>query len=428
MSFEQNFCPSPWFHMRINNQGHYEYCRWATQRDRTQQKTIQQVAPIQWFQTEMSHVRKSMLDGVLPSGCASCKEMEQHGKVSGREKQLLKIGVRPEYFAKSLRSSPWWRELEWSQMHQGMTEQMPQDLQIDLGNHCNSACLFCSPFSSSRLATEFKRIGLIDAMPPRSWCDDEHSLDVFLSDIARLPNIAYLHFIGGETLITPAFRKILDRLIAAGLSEKLTVGFTTNLTVWDQSIVDRLRQFRSVNLGVSVEAIHPVNDYVRYGGSLEQTLELLDQWSDVARDQNWYMQIRTTPTVLTVGHLDTIYDYAIPRGLSVESCNFLQNPVFMKPSVLPPIWRQHVIERLSRFRVNIGQIRSINTRNPEDAKQQCIEDVDSYINYLQNSPDDSALLPDLIDYLHRMESIHSNRVLDYLPEYEDLFRSAGYQN
>lgn len=28
-NFNKNFCPSPWFHMRIQSDGSMDYCRWS---------------------------------------------------------------------------------------------------------------------------------------------------------------------------------------------------------------------------------------------------------------------------------------------------------------------------------------------------------------------------------------------------------------
>lgn len=425
MSFEKNFCPSPWFHMRINNAGNYEYCRWATKDDRQRELSIADAAPVSWFQQHMSHTREAMLNGGTVSGCAQCHEMEQHGKVSGRQRQLLKIGVRTENFAASLRTSSWIPIFQHSAQNQGITDQVPQDWQIDLGNYCNSACLFCSPFNSSRLAVEHQRLGLIQQMPQRAWCDDPALLDRFIKDLCQAPQLTYLHFIGGETLITPAFKQILLALKAAGLNQHITLGFTTNLTVWRQDIVDLLTEFHQVNLGMSVECLHPVNDYVRYGGDIDTTKLLMSQWLSVAREHDWFVQLRITPTVLTVQHLDTIYDYARDHGLAVESCNFIDRPEFMRPTVLPREYRLQFAQRLIRFADYTNDV-VINTRDPSKAHMQIAQDAVSYIHYLSTAPDESHRLPDLVKYLKQMESVRGNKIIDYTPEYEELFRSAGY--
>ena len=379
----------------------------------------------------MSGIRKAMLDGEELPGCAECRQMEQHHKVSGRQRQLLKIGVTTEDFTKSFLSSPWLETFRQSQQQDGYTDQLPQDWQIDLGNFCNSACVFCNPYSSSKLASEFKKIGLIKELPPRNWCDSPELLESFLQTLDQSPRVAYIHFLGGETLITPAFRVILEKLIERGLCSKITIGFTTNLTTWDDEIVELLKKFHEVNLGMSVECFHPVNDYVRYGGNIATTKELALRWLSVAKEHQWLTQLRITPTLLTVWHLDTTYQFASDHGISVESCNFLNEPAFMRASVLPMPWRERVIEKIQSWIDAQGHDKTtspvVNTRNPSLFGQQIIEDAQSYVNYLREQPDESDKLPELVGYLRALEANRKNSIIDYLPEYEELLRSAGYQ-
>jgi len=415
----------------INSTGNYEYCRWAVKDDRQKFPGIKQVSPIQWFQNSMSDIRRDMLEGQELSGCSECNIMERYGKISGRQRQLLKIGVTARDFSKSMLTSTWLDSFRYSLENNGDTDQLPQDWQINLGNYCNSACLFCTPQSSSRLAEEFKKIGFINKLPPRAWCDDPASLDSFLETLERTSRIAYLHFIGGETLITPAFRIILGKLIQSELASKITIGFTTNLTTWDQEIVELLCQFQQVNLGMSVECLHPLNDYMRYGSKIDTVQRLMSRWIGVAREHQWLIQLRITPTLLSIWHLDTVYKFASEQGIAVESCNFLNDPAFMRPSVLPRSWRDQVIAKLRSWIDSQTQETGspiINTRNPDFAHRQVIEDAKSYVAYLEQQPDESDRLPALVSYLQTMENNRKNSVLDYLPEYEELLRSAGYRS
>lgn len=426
MSLESTFCSSPWIHMRINASGGYEYCRWTTGQDVDITARIQDMPVKEYFQNGMAPIRRSMCQGQTLATCETCYIMDQHGKASGRTKQLLKTGVMMQYFDKSLQSSPWIHHFRSSQAT-GVTDQMPVDWQIDLGNFCNSACLFCSPDSSSRLAAEHMKMGLITSMPPPAWSDDPVTLKNFVAELGKISNLRYLHFIGGETLITPAFKEVLQQLLAAGLNT-VTLGFTTNLTVWDDSVIDLLKQFQEVNLGMSVECLSRVNDYVRWPSHIDEIRGNLDRWVVLCRQLNWLPQLRVTPTILTIGHLDTIFDYAYAQGISVESCNFLHRPDFMRPTVLPLDDRQEIIHRLQEWiqRHQILAPRIDNTRDPQMAQAQVIQDAESWVSYLQKQPNESYLLPNLARYLTQVDRHRGNRVLDYLPEYEQLFRSAGY--
>lgn len=432
MSLKENFCSSPWFHMRINNSGSYEYCRWKIHNPITrvdQAHNIQNQTPLKYFQHTMADIRQTLLAGESPAGCADCKIMEQHEKVSGRQRQLLKIGVLDDHFEQSLLSSPFKPDLDYSNRNQGLTTRTVSDWQIDLGNYCNSACIFCNPESSSSLATEFKKLGLIDHLPPQSWCDDPELLNRFINDLTHSPDLRYLHFIGGETVITPGFKKILSALVQADLAKNIVVGFTTNLTVWSDSVVDLLKQFKQINLGMSVESLTTVNNYVRYPSQLDQVRKILDQWVELGKQQEWLMQLRITPTCLTVHDLPTVYDYAWQNNLAVESCNFLDRPEYLRIGVLPNAQRQQIVQQLKTW-IDSHQTdfdkKVINTRDPNKSQAQIVQDAGSYLSYLESADDESHRLPELVKYLKILESNRGNSILTYLPEYEDLFRSAGY--
>jgi len=421
MSLKEYFCPSPWFHMRITNNGGMSYCRWSDKHNT--EVNIRDIDPVTFFQQHMAGVRNSILQGVPVDGCKECYQMERHDKVSGRQKQLLKIGVRVEQFAKTLASSPWVNTFAADKF-----TQLPQDWQIDLGNHCNSACIFCNPEASSRLAIEWKRIGFVDQLPAPNWTDDPVLVDRFVAMLEASPHIQYLHFIGGETLITPAFQTILEALIRSGLHRTATIGFTTNLITWSQPVVDLLTQFAGVNIGMSIESFDSVNDYVRWPATLTTVHKTLDKWFAVSQDHNWLMQFRTTPTVLTIDSLLSVYQYAWDRSIAIESCNFLYRPECMRPSVLPIHYRQPIIDRMQSWiaKYNTGGETIVNIRDPNVAQQQIIQDLQSYVNYLKSESDESFRLPDLVAYLKQIESNRGNTILTHLPQYEELFRTAGY--
>ena len=430
MSFSNTFCPSPWIHMRITNSGAYTYCRWAINNETLVDATanIKNLSPLEYFNNNMTSIRTSLLNGEALPGCGDCRIQEEHGKVSGRQRQLLKVGVMPDYFNQSLASSPYRSAFDYSAANQGATQEYPVDWQIDLGNYCNSACIMCGPNSSSMLATEFKAIGLINQLPANSWCNTPELVEKFVKDLVKIPNIKYLHFIGGETLITPGFKRILTELVNTNLASNITIGFTTNLTVWDDNIINLLRKFAGVNLGLSIEALDPINKYVRYPSKLTNVSTLLDRWVALGKELSWLIQLRITPTCLTVGALTTIYEYAYNNEVSVESCNFIERPSFLRISVLPKEHRQRAIDSLTEWIGNkvATDEQIINTRDPSLAKEQTIQDAKSYINYLKNSTDESFRLPDLVNYLMRLEANRGNSIINYLPHYEELLRTHGY--
>ena len=375
----------------------------------------------------MSVERQALLDGQTLPECSDCYVMEKYGKVSGRQKQLLKTGITAKDFAKSCVSSPFASEFEKS-LPQGHTDLLPLDWQIDLGNHCNSACVMCAPASSSRLASEFYRIGLIDKLPVLNWTEDSSRVDLLIDLLSKTSGLTYLHFVGGETLITPGFKKILRALVEHDFRHNITVGLTTNLTVWDPEINYMLCEFKQIHLGMSIDSMTQVNDYVRYPSNVQSVVETMNQWIELSRAQNWIPTIRTTPTALTAGELLDVYKFASMNQIGIESCNFLDEPQILRMSVLPLNIRKQISDQIKHWiqQQELDTATVINTRDPTQVAQSILQDAVSYVNYLENSPDDTHLLPAMIQYLKKLDQSRGNCVLDYLPEYEELFRSAGY--
>lgn len=429
MKFSDTFCSSPWIHMRITNQGELSFCR-HSKRETVYKYNIKDHNIEDYFQKYISDIRNDILNGKALNSCEKCYLQDKHGKISGRKDKLLKIGVMTNNFNKSLVSSPWYDEFKKSALLNGYTEQLPIDWQIDLGNFCNSACVFCDPTYSSRLALEFKKLGFIDTLPKTTWSNDPVLLEKFISTLERSPSLKYLHFLGGETLVNPAFKTILKRLIKAEQTDA-TIGFTTNLTVWDEEIIALLEKFDGVHVGLSIETLHIVNDYLRYPIDTNQAKAMLKKWVDISHKHNWLIQIRTTPTVFSILHLTDLYDFAIENQTGIESCSFINEPAFMRPTVLPKLYREQVIDNLQSWLnkhkiVEQTQEEIVNIRNPSTLKRLLAQDIQVYIKYLQTEPDETHRLPQLVDYIKKLEQNRNNTILDYLPEYEKLLRSAGY--
>lgn len=368
-----------------------------------------------------------MLQGNSDATCAWCAEMEQHGKTSGREKQLLKSGVILDNLAQTMRSSKFYSAWQWSSDNNGDTQLWPVDWQIDLGNHCNSACVFCLPEFSSRLAREFFDLGLAPSMPATNWTQDPGVLSEFIDLLTNTPNLAYLHFLGGETLITPGFETIIDALIERDFTH-VAIGFTTNLTVWPGDLVSKLLKFDQVSLGMSIESLDQTNDYVRWPSKISTVRNNLENWLHQPNTANWYKSMRITPTVLTADRLKDIFEYAWTNGVNIESCNFIQEPEFFRIGVLPSAMRMRIAKDLESWLLTKPRNtdRIINTRNPDTLRLNILQEARSYITHLENAPDESFRLGDLMHFLKRLDVNRKQDAKHFFPHYADLFATAGY--
>jgi hypothetical protein len=100
----------------------------------------------------------------------------------------------------------------------------------------------------------------------------------------------------------------------------------------------------------------------------------------------------------------------------------------MRPSVLPLSYRSAIVSGMRSWldQHPVSGDTVINIRDPNVSQLQNHQDLQSYVNYLENMPDESDRLPALATFLKQLEASRGNSILTYLPEYEELFRSAGY--
>ena len=102
----------------------------------------------------------------------------------------------------------------------------------------------------------------------------------------------------------------------------------------------------------------------------------------------------------------------------------------MRPAVLPTEYRQQELDKMNAWiaqhSAESDQANIINIRDPNVVQLQLVQDLQSYVTYLEAESDQSWRLPALVQYLKKLESRRDNNILDYLPEYEELFRTAGY--
>jgi len=146
--------------------------------------------------------------------------------------------------------------------------------------------------------------------------------------------------------------------------------------------------------------------------------------------KEYSIQLRTTPTVFSICYLDTLYDYALKNEVHIESCNFIDKPEFMRPSVMPKRLKKLVISKLQNW-VKKNQyldsgLCSANNRSPEFIKSSLIQDLKSYIEYLENMESEDFRIPQLLEYINKLETSRSNSILEYAPEYKKFLQSYGY--
>jgi MoaA/NifB/PqqE/SkfB family radical SAM enzyme len=446
MTFKNTFCSSPWFHLAVQPHGDYLPCRWIDEPGphyrllpKDGKDNVTTVSIMEYYnRDEIRQLRTALLNGEQPTECKSCYYEDGFNKLSGRQRQLLKSGIRSDEFDITLKASPHYDLFKYSLENNGLSNYEPTDLQIELGSLCNSACVMCSPAYSSRLVDDYRKLEKINPaqfqlpkLPP-NWTENKEALDKFIDELLGLKSIKYVHFLGGETMYIEAFYTICERLIAEGRAKDIILGTTTNGTIYHQRLENIIGEFKQFHLGFSIETLNSVNDYIRYPSRIDHVRgNLLKLLALRNTAPNLQISLRITPNIFTMYYIDQLVEFMFEHQVIAESCNILFKPSVLRIELMPEDLRQQTMVKLKNIldKYTAKDSKVLNVRNKEFIADVIINVANDYLNVLHNLtiPDDvEDQRHKLVTFLKSWEQLRNNSILDHAPEYEPFLRLYGY--
>lgn len=368
------YCPIPWNEVHINADGTYHTC--GSQPNTISgtvlsiRYCIQNMSTQEWMRSDYQvQQRRDKINGVESSLCNMCYQEEKCGSSSKRKRELQKYAHELLFFDPN--SLP-----EVDSYH------------ISLGNECNLACRMCSPTASSKLAAERKHAGEWTGPVRLNWTDSESAWQSLLSSICSTKTLKFVHIIGGEPLLNKRFEELIDALIEHNLTD-IYLGFTTNATIFNSTLLEKLGNFRHVDIGVSIECTGLLNEYIRLGSSTEDVLNNIDSYLKYRKESHVYITLRPAPSALSVHALKDLFLWAIDRKLDVMS-NMLVDPDYMQIKQLPDTIKVRLLEYYSDWEYSeVIDKPNRNSRDPNDYKLHYDAEIKAIINLLQqkNDPD-----------------------------------------
>ena len=339
------FCPLPWIHLGTHPHGGVTPCCIS---DHTAGKNrARNFGPDgdQFFNlndhdinTHMNsdyfkQIRQQMLNGEKPAACMRCYDEEDKRIVSKRKHEM---GQYPH------------RDHTWAVSVTDADGRIPLDLrfvELRLGNVCNVRCRTCNPASSSQWRKDYQ--GLVESLEfvndGYSWLDHKNDFkwpedESFYEDLYNsAPNMEVLYINGGEPTLIKAHWKYLRKLVESGRSKNITLWYNINMTNLPEQAIPLWKEFKETRVCPSIDDLHVRNHYIRFP----------TYWADVRNNLNSLMEtdltIRITQTVsaYNFAYLEEFLDWApVPVDM-----NFVYDPDFLSPAVLPPEVRKEIIHK-----------------------------------------------------------------------------------
>lgn len=424
MANQQIFCNTPWYEAHIYWDGGLGICCQESRRLSTTHN-IKTTSLREWFNSEpVKHLRQEVLSDNPTDVCSRCYHEEQHSGTSRRHRSNQKSVIfTKNAFQQSFEQSPGRQYFT----EDGVTDTLPIDLHVDLGNYCNLACKMCWSGASSRIATQYVLWGHEDHRwyLGTDWTKDSVVWDRFLDELLTIPKLKNIHFMGGETLLTPKFEEFVDFMIAHERFD-LSLSFVTNGTTFKEELVNKLKKFARVGIEVSIETTTAHNDYVRQGTNTKLVLENIELYQQHC-DTSMSLTLRPTVSALTVGYYYTLLEYCLERKLIIKSL-LVNDPSYLNVSVLPIQVREQysknyysLLEKLTDINIDCDYNESDSNNYLQSIKLQ----VKQIINLLaQSSTEDQ--LKDLVDMCSQWDKEFNFNARLVYPELAEVFTQHGY--
>ena len=434
MANQKIFCNTPWYETHIYWDGSFGICCQENYKLYSDEKfNVKNMSLSEWFNSEpVREFRKTILGDLQTDICKRCYQEENAGGNSKRHRgnQKSVIFTRTA-FDQSYLQSPGYPHFELSNTQDGITDTMPIDLHIDLGNYCNLACKMCSPRASTVIATQMVKWGFEENKKYLGvdWTKDRKVWDRFLNEIITIPKLKNIHFMGGETLLTSRLEELVDFAILHKRFD-LCFSFVSNGTVFNERLMNKLKLFTRVGIEISIETTTAHNDYVRQGSVTTQVLDNIDRYLKMCNNSTITVTLRPAISALTVGYYHTLLEYALNKKLLIKSL-LVTKPRHFDIAILPKNIKN---EYLSRYQSLIDQLTNVdvsgdyNESNPENyinsVKAQLIQIQGAL--YSPTPKDQTVELQSMISECSRWDQVYKFDARKLYPEFQELFEQYGY--
>ena len=394
MTNSKIFCIVPWFEVHINADGTYHTCGAQPNPGRmpfpagfVEKHNVQNISLEDWINSEyQKQARLGKLNGVYETRCSMCYNEELSGSSSKRLKENLKSKISDESFELMYQSSPDFAQFEFSRNNQGLTTILkPESYHMSLGNECNYACKMCGPWASSKLAVEGIQNGTYSGPARLNWTEDEAAWKHVSDYICNTENLKFVHLIGGEPYMNPRFEELIDKLLAAGRTD-IYLGFTTNGSIVDTKLIEKLNVFRHVDIGISIECLGKLNDYIRKGTQTNEVLDNIDLYLKYKKEAHVYITVRPVPSALSVHTLDELYRWCADRQVDVMT-NILTRPEHLQIRQLPQDVKDRLLTKYQQWEFSEPLPGVSDPRDPNRFREHIDAEIKTVMYWLQQEAD-----------------------------------------
>jgi MoaA/NifB/PqqE/SkfB family radical SAM enzyme len=393
-NIEKSFCVLPWLQLHMMPDSSVTPCCVSPFSDSFGNASKQNFLDI-WNGPKFKLLRQQMLEGVLPETCRHCYKIEEAGFPSLRTQMNKKFSADTE-------------ELKKNANPDGTAEVKLKALDIRFSNMCNFKCRGCgSELSHSwyedhvalkRTSPDAPKLRRIKVDSPNFWNEFPNMIN----------DLEYIYFGGGEPLITKEHFDLL-RLLIDRKQTNINLFYNTNLSALNyegKNLVELWKQFRWVDIAVSLDDIEHRAEYFRHGTDWATVTGNMKKIRDL--DDKIKTYINCTVSNMNVYYLPEFFEYVMRENLTntgTVMINLLQSPPELSVTALPASAKLEVMRKLKAYKENLIE-RNLSSIG---------DDIQKVMDAMMRS-DDSRLFGEFLSYTKTLDDLRGESFQATYPE------------
>ena len=293
-----------------------------------------------WEGPQYRELREMHRNRQIPPSCANCAKKEK----SGRSRRMyfwdkLDYDLRMESETLDVDSAPDIRYLDFT-----------------LSNKCNLACIHCGPFVSTGWTKDGKSL---NKEMPEYWnkqpigfngVKELGFMDNLFANPEYFKNLQWVALRGGEPLYDERCYEVLKWFVDNGIAKNVALDISTNATVFEDRFKEIFKEFKHIELLISIEATDDLYSVIRGGNYTWDDLN--DNLEKFYAEDNIEITFAVTVMTTNIFNLDKVWDWFYTnhrKRASISMTNVVVTPAYLNIAHMPRELKNKALEKMEHI-------------------------------------------------------------------------------
>lgn len=361
-----------------------------------------------WEGPQYRELREMHRNRQIPPSCANCAKKEK----SGRSRRMyfwdkLDYDLRMESETLDVDSAPDIRYLDFT-----------------LSNKCNLACIHCGPFVSTGWTKDGKSL---NKEKPEYWTEQPIGfngvkelgfMDNLFANPEYFKNLQWVALRGGEPLYDERCYEVLKWFVDNGIAKNVALDISTNATVFEDRFKEIFKEFKHIELLISIEATDDLYSVIRGGNYTWDDLN--DNLEKFYAEDNIEITFAVTVMTTNIFNLDKVWDWFYTnhrKRASISMTNVVVTPAYLNIAHMPRELKDLALEKMEHI-PSMEMWPIANSRVEMFEYQTGIDDIRAGLRRDVNEEEATKYWDWFLKYTKDLDRLRDTNTFKSIPEME----------